>query len=290
MKTAIATNRQYKNLFFPLMLQAGTSRSYLSRAEGWVNKLYDWALTKGPALLLALIVLFLGLWLINVLSRYITRKLNRKQVDASLKPFIVSVSATVLRVLLLLGVLQIAGIQMTIFAALIASVGVAAGLALSGTLQNFASGILILMLKPFAVGDNILAQGQEGTVTAIRIFYTIVTTFDNRIVVIPNSKLSNEVIVNISSSGNRRLDIELKFSNNIDFEEVKKQIDAAIADAGNILHEPKKRIGISSLEPDGYKVMLNLWINAHGFTDAKMIFQEKLMNRLKQSGLKLPGM
>ncbi|HEU4608765.1 MAG TPA: mechanosensitive ion channel family protein, partial [Chitinophagaceae bacterium] len=135
-----------------------------------------------------------------------------------------------------------------------------------------------------------LAQGQEGTVTAIRIFYTIVTTYDNRTVIIPNSKLSNEVIVNISSSGNRRLDIELKFNNNVDYTQVRAEIEKAVADAGNVLHEPKKRIGISSIEPDGYKVMLNLWINAHGFTDAKMIFQEKLMQRLRESGIKLPGM
>lgn len=264
--------------------------NYIDRAQGFIERLYDWIILKGPALILAIVVLIGGLWLIGILSRFIGRQLQKKEVDASLKPFIISLSAAVLRVLLFLAVLQIAGIQMTIFAALVASVGVAAGLALSGTLQNFASGILILLLKPFEVGDNILAQGQEGTVTAIRIFYTIVTTYDNRTVVIPNSKLSNEVIVNISSSGNRRLDIELKFSNAIDFDEIKKQIEAAIDDAGNVLHEPKRRIGISSVEPDGYKVMLNLWLEAHGFTDAKMIFQEKLMRRLRQSGLKLPGM
>lgn len=240
--------------------------------------------------MLAIIVFIAGLWLIKVLSKLFTRSMQRKDINPSLKPFLLNLVVIILRILLILAVMQIAGIRMTIFAAIVASMGVAAGLALSGTLQNFASGVLILFLKPFQVCDNIIAQGQEGTVTSIKIFYTIVTTFDNRIVVIPNSKLSNEVIINVSGSGNRRLDIELKFSNSIDFREVKKVIESAINDAQRILHEPKWRIGISSLEPDGYKVMLNLWIDAHGFTDTKMGFQELLMERLKASGLKLPGM
>ncbi|WP_300603654.1 mechanosensitive ion channel family protein [Niabella sp.] len=260
------------------------------KAEVWLHRMYSWMITHGPAVLLALVVLFLGLWLIRLFAAYLSRVMGKKQIDRSLKPFLQSMVVVLLRVLLLLAVMQIAGITMTLFAALITSFGVAAGLALSGTLQNFASGVLILFLKPFQAGDNIIAQGQEGTVTEIRIFYTIVTTFDNRIVVIPNSKLSNEVIINVSASGNRRLDIEMKFTNGTDYEQVKQIIGQAIEDSGNILHEPPKRIGISSLEADGYKVMLNLWINAHGFTDTKFQFQEKLLQRLKQSGLPLPGM
>lgn len=179
---------------------------------------------------------------------------------------------------------------MTIFGAIVGGITVAAGLALSGTLQNFASGVIILFLKPFAVGDNIIAQGQEGTVSAIELFYTFVTTFDNRTVVIPNSKLSNEVIINISAIGSRRLDIELKFSNAIDYNEVKKQVDETIRECEKILKDPEYRIGISSIEPDGYKVMVNVWLNSHGFIDSKMEFQEQLIQNLKASGIKLPGL
>jgi small conductance mechanosensitive channel len=186
--------------------------------------------------------------------------------------------------------MQIIGIQMTVFAALIGAIGVAAGLALSGTLQNFTSGVLILILKPFGVGDNIVAQGQEGTVTAIKIFYTVVKTYDNRTVVIPNSKLSNEVILNVSASGNRRLDVELKFTNAIEFSTVKQIVNDVLDRAQNALKVPERRIGISSIEPDGYKVMVNVWLDAHGFVDTKMEIQEKIMEALKTSGLKLPGM
>ncbi|ANH81877.1 Ion channel protein [Niabella ginsenosidivorans] len=252
-------------------------------AEALLQKMYAWLLDKGPAVLAAAIVLFIGLWVIRALSGYLRKWMERRQINGSLRPFLRSMLVTLLRMLLLLAVMQIAGIRMTIFAALVTSFGVAAGLALSGTLQNFTSGVLILFLKPFQAGDTIIAQGHEGTVTEIMIFYTIVTTFDNRIIVIPNSKLSNEVIINESASGNRRLDIEIKFSSNTDYGEVKKVMEAAITDAGNVLSVPPKRIGVSSLEPDGYKVMLNLWISAPDFTAAKMEFQEKLLQQLKAS-------
>lgn len=259
-----------------------------------INEFYDkaylWILDKGPSFLLGVAVLIIGFWLIKMLSRYMSAHMVRKEIDPSLTPFLLSLTITVLRVLLIIAGMQIIGIQMTVFAALIGAIGVAAGLALSGTLQNFASGVLILLLKPFEVGDNILAQGQEGTVTAIKIFYTIITTFDNRKVVVPNSKLSNEVIINISGSGSRRLDVELKFSNAIDFNEIKKILDNVLDNALNTLKSPERRIGVSSIESDGYKVMVNVWINAHGFIDTKMTIQEKIMENLKSSGLKLPGM
>ncbi|TLV03184.1 mechanosensitive ion channel family protein [Dyadobacter luticola] len=254
------------------------------------NQAYAWILRTGPSLLLGIGVLIIGFWLIRILSRWLNGHMFRKKIDPSLTPFLLSVTITTLRVLLIISVMQIVGIQMTVFAALVGAIGVAAGLALSGTLQNFTSGVLILILKPFEVGDNIVAQGQEGTVQAIKIFYTIVNTFDNRLVVIPNSKLSNEVIINLSGLGSRRLDIELKFSNAIDFNVLKSTIDNVLNNAQNALKVPEWRIGISSIESDGYKVMVNVWLDSHGYVDTKMDIQEKIMNGLKGSGLKLPGM
>ncbi|KAA0993008.1 mechanosensitive ion channel family protein [Dyadobacter aurulentus] len=260
------------------------------KLQQFYNQAYAWLLRTGPSFLLGIGVLIIGLWLIKILSRWLTNHLYRRKIDPSLTPFLLSLSVTTLRVLLVISVMQIIGIQMTVFAAIIGAIGVAAGLALSGTLQNFTSGVLILILKPFQVGDNILAQGQEGTVKAIKIFYTIVQTFDNRTVVIPNSKLSNEVIINISRSGTRRLDVEMKFNNVIDYQTVKTTIEHVLNDAQNALKIPERRIGISSIEADGYKVMVNVWLDAHGFVDTKMEIQEKLMEGLRASGLKLPGL
>ena len=155
--------------------------------EKFYNAAYAWLINYGPRFVLGMAVLFIGLWLIRLVLNRSHAGMHRKEVDPTLKPFLLSLIGVALRILLILGVMQIVGIQMTLFAALIGAFGVAVGLALSGTLQNFASGILIMLLKPFVVGDNILAQGMEGTVSTIQIFYTIVTTFDNRTVILPNS-------------------------------------------------------------------------------------------------------
>lgn len=216
--------------------------------------------------------------------------MHRKDVNPSLRPFLTSLMLITLRILLVLTVMQIIGIQLTFLTVLIGGIGVAAGLALSGTLQNFASGVLILLLKPFVVGDNIIAQNQEGTVTSIQIFYTIVKTFDNRTVVIPNGKLSNEVIINISREGSRRLDFEMKFSYGIDYEKIVTVFNKTVDEFKDCLKTPERRIGVSALEDSGFKVSLNVWVKAHGFTDTKLSFLEVLMKNLKLGGIKLPGM
>lgn len=254
------------------------------------DKAYDWIITRGPSVILGIALLILGLWLIKLLGRWMQKGMHRKDVNPSLRPFLTSLMLITLRILLVLTVMQIIGIQLTFLTVLIGGIGVAAGLALSGTLQNFASGVLILLLKPFVVGDNIIAQGQEGTVTSIQIFYTIVKTFDNRTVVIPNGKLSNEVIINISREGSRRVDIEMKFAYGIDYDKIAAVFNKTVDEFKACLKTPERRIGVSVLEESGFKVILNIWVNAHGFTDTKLSFQQELMKNLKLGGIKLPGM
>jgi small conductance mechanosensitive channel len=257
--------------------------------QKFYDKAYNWVLAYGPRVLIAIVVFFVGLWLIRILKRWITNALRKKFVHSGLTPFVVSLSVTTLHILLVLLILQIVGIELTLFAALIAAFGVAAGLALSGTLQNVTGGILILLLRPFRQGDNIITQGQEGTVSSIEIFYTVITTFDNRTVIVPNSKLSNEIIVNTSRAGTRRIDIELKFNYGVAFDHIKTIIEKVISE-NNFLAEPKYRIGVSSLDPDGFKVLINVWTQAHGFNDTRYHLQEKIMSELKSQGIKLPGM
>jgi small conductance mechanosensitive channel len=254
------------------------------------DRLYNWAITQGPKIIAGIIILFIGLWLIRLILNWLHKGLHEKEVNSSVRSFLLSVLGVALRVLLILGVMQIIGIPMTMFAAVIASFGVAVGLALSGTLQNFASGILILLLKPFSVGDNIITQGLEGTVTSIQIFYTLVKTFDNRMVIVPNGKLSNEVIINISREGIRRLDIEFKVPNTVDFKQAKAILDKTIDENEDCLKTPERRIGLSLMELDGYKININVWVNAHGFNDARLRLQEAIMEELKSGGIKLSGM
>jgi small conductance mechanosensitive channel len=152
-----------------------------------------------------MILFFGGLWFIRFLRSRLKLRMSQRKVHSSLQPFFLSLTITSLYILLIIVVMNIIGFQLTIFTTIIGAFSVAAGLALSGTLQNFAGGVLILLLKPFEVDDSIIAQGQDGKVTSIQIFYTVLITADNKTVIIPNGKLFNEVIVNVTREGKRRL-------------------------------------------------------------------------------------
>jgi small conductance mechanosensitive channel len=257
--------------------------------EKFYDKAYNWIFTVGPKIVAGIIIVLIGLWLIKLVKSWLNNHLLKRDVTSSIRPFLVNLIGVALQILLVLAFMQIVGIQLTIFAALVGALGVAAGLALSGTLQNFTSGVLILLLKPFQMGDNIIAQGQEGTVESIEIFYTIVKTYDNRSVIIPNSKLSNEVIVNLSREGTRRLDVEVKLSFGIDFNQVKATMEKTIRSEATLLKDPAHRIGVSSVDPDGYKVIASVWAPAHGYLDLKLDLQQRIIADLKEAGIKLPG-
>ena len=245
----------------------------------------DWLLATGPRVIFAIIVLLLGLWIIRMLRRGINRRMERKNIHSSLKPFFESLVFTGLHAVLFFLIMQILGVRLTMFAAVVAAFGAAAGLALSGTLQNFASGVLILLLKPFNVDDNINAQGIEGTVTSIQIFYTVITTYDKKTVIMPNSKLSNEVITNITQQGIRRLDVPLKFSYATDYPRVKEALDKLFSDLKEVMNDPIPRVGISAIDKDDYTIACNVWVNAHGFEDSRLLVNERIVSALREAGI-----
>lgn len=256
--------------------------------KAFYDKAYNWVISFGPRILLAIAILIIGFWLIGMLNRLMKRRMTR--LSPSLRYFLQNLIVVFLKILLILMVMQVIGIQLTIFTAIIAGFSVAAGLALSGTLQNFVSGILILILKPFRVGDNISMQGQEGTVTAVQLFFTTVLTFDNKTIIIPNGQLSNNVVINLSREGKRRIDIELKFTYAVDIAQIKKLIEDSIRSADHILPDPVARVGVSKLEADRLTITVNIWTNAHGFHDLMLAMNEKLVTDLKNAGIKFPGM
>jgi small conductance mechanosensitive channel len=258
--------------------------------DTFYDKAYNWIIGFGPRILLGLVILFIGLWLIRIFNRIFKKTLSKHNFNPSLRYFLQNLVALTLQILLVLMVMQIAGIQLTFFAAIIAGFSVAAGLALSGTLQNFVSGILILVLKPYRVGDNINTQNQEGTVTSIQLFYTTVLTFDNKTIIIPNGQLSNNVVINLSREGKRRLDIDIRFNYNTDPDQVKKVLQDSVQSAQNILPEPVARIGISKLDVDKYVMTVNVWVNAHGYYDLLIALNERLVADVRRAGINLPGM
>ena len=267
-----------------------TGTNLMNRIESFYDRAYSWVLNVGPRILLAIVFLIVGLWLIRLFKRWLGNVLTERKLAPSIRPFLQGTLTIALQVLLFFALLQILGVQMTVFATVIGAFGVAAGFALSGTLQNFASGVLILLLKPYIVGDKIITQGQEGTVTSIQLFYTIVLTLDNKTVIVPNSKLSNEIIINLSRQGTRRLDLTLKFNYGYDFEKLKNIMLASIKESKTILPVPAYRIGIATLESDGFTVDVQVWTPADGFEDTKLALNQKLMADLKNGGVVLPGM
>lgn len=246
------------------------------------NSAYTWILQVGPRLIAALIFFMLAQWVIKMLKRWMNKALFKKNIHSSLKPFLVSLSAAILQILAMLAVLQILNLELTVFTAIVGGISVAAGLALSGTLQNFTSGILILLLKPYRVDDIIVTQGQEGIVKSIQIFHTILTTYDNKTVIIPNSKLSNDIIVNLSMEGTRRLDIQLHFSFDTELEKIKQDLLDAINNFSGVLNNPKAVIGISEIQADGYQIELNIWLNTKDYYASRRDLQEQLLEVLKQ--------
>lgn len=259
-------------------------------ADEIYDRVIKWLLEHGPRIAFAILVFIVGQWIIRLCRRWLHNRLDRRGLDASLRPFFHSLLVTALQILLLLLIMQIVGIQMTLLAAGIASLGVAAGLALSGTLQNFTGGIMILILKPFKVGDIILAQGQEGNVAEILIFYTIITTADKKTVIIPNSKLSNEVIINMSRQGFRRLDAEIKIPYTFDTEHVKKTVLENLKATEKTENAPEPEVNISLVEPDGYKLLASVWVEATDYNQMKIRLNQILLDGLRSAGVKLAGM
>ena len=240
-----------------------------------------WLLSTGPRIIIAIIIFFIGQLIIKFLNKGFKKILSAKRFSLTLRPFMQNLLKIILQAALIFAILQLLGIKMTLFAAVLGAMGVAAGLALSGTLQNFASGILIILLKPFVVGDNIKTQGEEGTVTEIRLFYTVVRTFTNTTLIVPNNKLSNDVIFNYSRESTLRMDVSIKLSYTIPFTEVQKIAMDTMISFEKGLKLPPPRIGIDKIEADGYTVIINTWINSHGFQDTRLELNEKLMNCLE---------
>ena len=201
---------------------------------------------------------------------------------SNFRPYLENLFKIVLYGLLILALMQILGIRMTIFTALVAALGVAAGLALSGTLQNFTSGILIIMFKPFIIADSIRTQGEEGIVKAIRLFYTVIITPANVTLIVPNSKLSNEVIFNLTKQNYRRFDTVLKFGFDLDWLKVRDKLYEAAENCEGCRKEPKVDVALDKLETDGYTVTINAWLNAIDFYEVKKKFLDALYKAIAE--------
>ncbi len=193
-------------------------------SESAIQSLSGYAVTFCKNVIVALIIYFVGKWIITKVVTLVEKLLTKRNVEASLKGFLKSLTNVGLWLLLIIAIISVLGIETSSFVALFAGAGMAIGMAMSGTLGNFAGGVMILLFKPYKVGDYIKAQGYEGTVREIQIFNTILTTLDNRTIIIPNGGLSTGSLENVSTQKYRRVDVNFDFAYGTDFDQVKQAI------------------------------------------------------------------
>ncbi len=258
------------------------------KLDEFYHQLHIWLITRGPAYVAGILIFLIGLWFIRVLKMRLRNRMSKRKVHSTLQSFFLSLTITTLYALLTLLVFNIIGWKLDFLSAIIASFGVAAGLALSGTFQNFAGGVLILMLKPFELNDNIVAQGQDGVVTSIQLFYTVLLTADNRTIIIPNGKLFNEVIVNVTREGKRRIDFDVRVSYASDVDKAKQIMLNAIKSTNGILNELPVRAGIISLDVDSIRFTINVWVDLNNYLDVKIALMEKIVEDLGAAGITFP--
>lgn len=256
--------------------------------EKIVNQLTEMILTYGPRLIGAILVLVIGLWIIKVLTRGFGKLLDRRKTSDSLHPFLKGLVNILLKILLAISVLGMVGIEMTSFIAILASAGLAVGMALSGTLQNFAGGVMILLFKPFKVGDFIDAQSYTGTVSEIQIFHTILKTVDNKTVIIPNGGLSNASMTNYSTEEKRRVDWTFGIAYGDDVDQARAVIKKLADQDSRILTDPELFIGVSELGDSSVKFAVRAWVSAPDYWDVFFAMNEKIYKTFGKEGLHIP--
>lgn len=239
-----------------------------------------------PKLVLALVTLFVGLWLINRVVGVLENKLKAK--DPTLTSFLCGLIGIVLKVLLLISVASMIGIATTSFVALVGAAGLAIGLALQGSLANFAGGVLILIFKPFKVGDTIEAQGHLGAVAEIQILYTIINTFDNRRIIIPNGTLSNATLINVSIYDKRRCDMTFGIHYDDDIDKAKAILKRLVNEDERTLPEPEPRIAVAALADSSVNIIVRPWVKTDDLWPYYWDMHEKVKKAFDNEGITIP--
>lgn len=257
-------------------------------AEKILEFITEKALEYGPKLIGAILVWIIGSWVIKAITRSFAKLLDKRNTDASLRPFLKGMVNILLKVMLVISVLGMLGIEMTSFIAILGAAGLAVGMALSGTLQNFAGGVMILIFKPFKVGDVINAQGYTGAVSEIQIFNTILKTPDNKTIIIPNGGLSNSSMVNYSTEALRRVDWTVGIGYGDDADKARAVIKKMCDDDARILKDPAVFIGVSELADSSVNFAVRAWVNAADYWDVFFALNENVYKTFDKEGLNIP--
>ncbi|MBO5675263.1 MAG: mechanosensitive ion channel [Bacteroidaceae bacterium] len=253
-----------------------------------INKGIDLGVEAGKSIIIAIIIYFVGKGLISLINRMLVGMMVRKNIDPAIQSFTKSLVNILLMVLLVISVVSALGVNTTSFAALLASAGVAVGMALSGNLQNLAGGIVILLFRPFRVGDYIEAQGTGGTVTEIQIFHTILTTADNKKIYLPNGALSSGNITNYSKEPLRRVDFTVGVEYGEDIDKVRKALSDILSMDERVLQEPAPVIVLGSLADSSVNMSVRVWVKSENYWSVYFETNEKIYNEFNRLGINFP--
>lgn len=248
----------------------------------------EMAMTYGTKLLLAIVVLIVGFWLIKRVVSVLDRVLDNRGVEVTLSRFLESLTGILLKALLLISVASMVGIETTSFIAVLGAAGLAIGLALQGSLSNFAGGVLLLLFKPYKVGDVIETQGHRGTVNSIQIFTTVLKTPDNKTIIIPNGPVANNSIVNYSTEPTRRCDMVFGISYGDDIDKTKAVLKRLIDAESRVLKDPEPALMLSELADSSVNFTLRLWVNAADYWGVYFDMHEAVKKTFDAEGISIP--
>lgn len=252
------------------------------------RQLVDFGVRAGERILLAVVVFIVGRFLISTLNKFVGRLMDRRKVDISIKTFVKSLVNILLTVLLIISVVGALGIDTTSFAALLASAGVAVGMALSGNLQNFAGGLIVLLFKPYKVGDFIESQGFSGTVKEIQIFHTILTTGDNKVIYIPNGAMSSGVVTNYNTHNTRRVEWIVGVDYGEDYDKVQRVVGDILAADARILREPAPFVALHALDASSVNVVIRAWVNSEDYWGVYFDINKAVYERFNEENINFP--
>lgn len=252
------------------------------------QQLLDLAINAGGSILKAVLVFIVGKFLISLLKKLTVRMLEKRKVDVSIKTFIRSLVNITLTILLIVSVVGALGVETTSFAALLASAGVAIGMALSGNLQNFAGGLVILLFKPYKVGDWIEGQNVSGTVKEIQIFHTVLATADNKLIYVPNGALSNSVVTNYNTQNMRRVEWIIGVEYGENYEKVEAVVNGLIDAEQRILKDPAPFVALKALSASSVDIVIRAWVKPEDYWGVYFDMNKTIYDTFNKQGIGFP--
>jgi len=256
--------------------------------EKYLEALKNLIIEYSPKVLTALVILIVGLFIINLLIKMTKKVMKKRGVDETLQKFLGNLLGWTLKILLFVSVIAKLGIETTSFAAILAAAGLAIGLALQGSLSNFAGGALIMIFKPFKVGDLIEAQGELGAVKEIEIFTTKLIGLSNKEIIIPNGALSNGNILNYTSLGTRRVDLVIGVSYDADIKQTKEVLMNVLKSDEKVLKDPEPTVNVSELADSSVNFAVRPWCKSADYWDVYFGITEACKLALDKSGIEIP--